>query len=541
MNDKILMDNGKILMKNGKLYKVSQTIMPIIEKTYEELVSLRNSSSLIPGQQYRIIDYITTTVQEDTRSAGHQFDIIVVADDEKTLNCKARAIQHKGDTYFANCDLSKWELWYDINNDTIKYEWADEVNGKGVIYRMIDEWKNDIPYDFKNIMTLIKACSAFYIGLGYGADEYVYMFNKKITEYSYHQWGTEYGIINPRQNIMINGVKHYKYLLSAQPSAWGTNIFYIREETLSTSSIMYNSNGDPISYGGNIVKNEVYGTFDKSVTQKVDIVAHGGVGAYICNNKIGVSENFSRIRVYYVCFSGQETAKNEFAFGVNRCLFVNSTSSNLFMREASKIFANGNFTSNTFLNYVTNAEFHKGAQNNFVAGDYAQNYAYDYFVYNYFSGSVNSNEFNGTTEYNSFSGEFIGNKLGGFSSNTGAGFEYNKMGYSYGNLFGNNFESNIFGENIIQCTFGNNVCGVLGGNTEKVLENYIENCIFENGVSYVKFFTTITANEENKMQNITFGLGLKGDSTTNRLSIMSTRNLTSSRTYVPAGSETTEV
>ena len=24
--------------------------------------------------------------------------------------------------------------------------------GKGVIYRMIDEWNNDVPYDFKNIM-----------------------------------------------------------------------------------------------------------------------------------------------------------------------------------------------------------------------------------------------------------------------------------------------------------------------------------------------------------------------------------------------------
>ena len=48
--------------------------------------------------------------------------------------------------------MEKWQIWYDVNNDTTKYEWADSTNGKGVIYRMIDEWGNDCPYDFKNIL-----------------------------------------------------------------------------------------------------------------------------------------------------------------------------------------------------------------------------------------------------------------------------------------------------------------------------------------------------------------------------------------------------
>jgi hypothetical protein len=55
---------------------------------------------LISGRQYRITDYVTTTVQVNTRSAGHQFDIIVTADDVNVLNENARAIQHKEDTYF---------------------------------------------------------------------------------------------------------------------------------------------------------------------------------------------------------------------------------------------------------------------------------------------------------------------------------------------------------------------------------------------------------------------------------------------------------
>ena len=122
-----------------------------VQITYAELKSLRDAGNLVPGQQYRITDYATTTVQENTISAGHQFDIIVTADSESTLNEVARAIQHTGNTYFNNCNLNAWQLWYCLDNDIDRFAWADSTNGKGVIYRMIDEWNNDVPYDFKNI------------------------------------------------------------------------------------------------------------------------------------------------------------------------------------------------------------------------------------------------------------------------------------------------------------------------------------------------------------------------------------------------------
>lgn len=218
--------------------------------TYTELKQLRDNSQLIPGMQYRITDYETFVASRekpmDTISAGHQFDIIVTADSESVLNEKARAIQHEGDTYFANSNLAAWEIWYCLDNDTDRFAWAkkplyydgdrdminvlitpsndyfiyirypeknkdgkyawttdvqllqdetfknvvdnvsvnlSEINiistdeekpgvgtaviafgnsdckivdvswteGKGVIYRMIDEFGNDCPYDFKNI------------------------------------------------------------------------------------------------------------------------------------------------------------------------------------------------------------------------------------------------------------------------------------------------------------------------------------------------------------------------------------------------------
>ena len=124
---------------------------PSMNITWSELKALRDAGSLIPGMQYRITDYTCTTVTGGTKSAGHRFDIIVVADDESTLNETARVIKHEGDEYFANNDLNAWQIWYCLDNDTSRFDWADGTNGKGVIYRMIDEFNNDVPYDFKNI------------------------------------------------------------------------------------------------------------------------------------------------------------------------------------------------------------------------------------------------------------------------------------------------------------------------------------------------------------------------------------------------------
>ena len=121
------------------------------EITYSDLKTLRDGTKLTPSRLYRITDYITTTVQSNTKSAGHHFDVIVLALSETELLEQAWVIHHEGDEYFTNNNLSAWKIWYCIDNDTNRFAWADATNGKGVIYRMIDEFNNDVPYDFKNI------------------------------------------------------------------------------------------------------------------------------------------------------------------------------------------------------------------------------------------------------------------------------------------------------------------------------------------------------------------------------------------------------
>ena len=148
--DRIRENSANIKKIEEKLDDISVDLLTQI--TYSSLKALRDSGSLVKGMWYRITDYVTTTVQSQTKSAGHPFDVIVLATSENELSHLARAIAHEGDTYFDGNDLGAWELWYDLDNDTTKYEWADATNGKGVIYRMIDEKRNDCPYDFKNVL-----------------------------------------------------------------------------------------------------------------------------------------------------------------------------------------------------------------------------------------------------------------------------------------------------------------------------------------------------------------------------------------------------
>lgn len=140
-----------IQLKSG----TSATVLTdtLINVTYADLVTLRNGGNLVKGQFYRITDFVTTVNPSltEVRSAGHAFDIIVQALDTDVLCEDAHAIQHAGDTYFQNSRLEAWQLKYSLDNDTTRFEWADSTNGKGVIWRMVDEHDNDVPYDFKNI------------------------------------------------------------------------------------------------------------------------------------------------------------------------------------------------------------------------------------------------------------------------------------------------------------------------------------------------------------------------------------------------------
>lgn len=121
-----------------------------VSTTWSNLVAVRNAGGLVTGCVYRITDYVCTTTQANTSAANHPFDILVTAEDWRTLNEQAKAVAKDNDNYFHN--ISAWQLWYCLDNDATRFSWANTDNGKGVIYRMIDGKGNDLPYDFKNIV-----------------------------------------------------------------------------------------------------------------------------------------------------------------------------------------------------------------------------------------------------------------------------------------------------------------------------------------------------------------------------------------------------
>ena len=123
--------------------------------TYEEFVDKIVNGELSAGRLYRITDYVTVVGGlDDVTSAGHPFDLIVLATGISTYSkeCWAAHAEREGTRYFDNCDLSKWKVWWDADPYS-KYEWVSNApDHKGVIYRLIDENNNDLPYDFKNIL-----------------------------------------------------------------------------------------------------------------------------------------------------------------------------------------------------------------------------------------------------------------------------------------------------------------------------------------------------------------------------------------------------
>jgi hypothetical protein len=204
----------------------------LINITYLELKSLRDDSQLTPGSFYRITDYVTTTTQLETKSANHPFDVIVLALSENTLSEDAKAILHEGDTYFTDSDLSVWELKYCLDNDKTRFEWADETNGKGVIYRMIDEKRNDCPYDFKNILFYNTVLTGDTTG-----DKYYYTFTyvvggipvdgttEKQVKKCYGNVMGEYYNMSGVLRLNNNVFRNYEFVLGCNSNKFGNNCY----------------------------------------------------------------------------------------------------------------------------------------------------------------------------------------------------------------------------------------------------------------------------------------------------------------------------
>lgn len=330
------------------------------EVTYSELTTLISNNNLVKNKKYRITDYVTTTTQTNTTSAGHQFDLIVTAVSDNQLDYKALAVIHDGDTYFSsnNADLSKWEIWYDINNDTTKYEWADTENGKGVIYRLIDEWGNDCAYDFKNI--LFTKTSVY---------SNVYTFDYNNADCSLNGNFCRHNIIKPN-GIVKQSLPFNVFLNTYSPSRCYNNVLdyhsndnifknYTTDNKFGTGftkntcnqSLVSNIFGDECHNNGigmNFSNNTIKDNFSYNSTGTN--FSDNNIDSYFLNNSVGTF--FSSNVIGYDCH--HNNIGNNFKFNIlnNNCMyntFVNDCTHNVLKTNCSYIQigrSNNNYSNN---------------------------------------------------------------------------------------------------------------------------------------------------------------------------------------------------
>ena len=386
----------------------------LVNTTWSFLKELRDNGKLIEGTQYRITDYNCTTTQTDTQSAGHQFDIIVTADSNNKLNEVARAIQHDGDTYFSKSKLEAWKIWYRLDNDITHFAWADATNGKGVIYRMIDEWNNDCPYDFKNIQfkryKITKANQSGLVGTYLGLkDSYIK------------------GI-----GVDANDSKMF-YTFSYLGKLQELNEY--EGNVLEDASII----GNTLTSDGD----SPYGVYNNSIKCVINYSINGNIINIKSAETIKVLNNIVFLTIYNIYDDYyQGCHSNSFENGCYSNSFGNDCSFNSFGNDCyDNLFADSNYynsfgsncKSNSLVNYCNHNSFGNYCSSNSFGNDCTDNSFGNDCTDNSFGSNCYSNSFGNYCSSNSFGNDCTDNSFGNYCT-------YNKLNAYYEN---NNFENGV--------------------------------------------------------------------------------------------------
>lgn len=330
--------------------------------TYTELKALRDNKQLVPGQQYRITDYvpvINNTLQNYIQSAGHQFDIIVTADDVDKLNENARAIQHINDTYFADCKLESWKIKYSLDNYPNKFQWANNTNGKGVIYKMIDEWGNECSYDFKNIKFLRST------------NYYVFTFNSnEDTDDSLNGnskcniiapwYNNDSNVLNLNNNTFGSGCINNIFMHNCRNNTFGSNCI---DNTLGNNCVgnTFGNNCRNNTFGSECIGNTLgrlcmYNTFLKLCANNIIEYesVHNKLGDVCTNNTFGNNSTYNTFGEFcqHNTF-GENADSNTFSNACDNITFgKNCVNNTLGVNCSHNNFTTNYDTSSNYLKYI---------------------------------------------------------------------------------------------------------------------------------------------------------------------------------------------
>lgn len=505
----------KLWYSNGTDIKyIGQIYHPCINVKYRELTTLRDNKQLNAGEQYRITDYVTTTSQDGTSSVSGKFDIIVTADDESTLNENARFCQHwynNGIEYtsdFKDCNLEAWEGKYCLDNDTNRFAWAGYDDAKGVIYYLKDEFGNEAPYDFKNILFTRKRVDEVY-GWNEDAETGVNMAfqNHQLTNNSY---GTNFynthvssdakdfytfSFYNNDDNILID-------LSCKQQSPCYENKIekYTKDGIQYLNGICIIDNAENIDGTDTIIRGNTFGTDNYNITCYGNVFSGNTFGNHVCDVMVGA-----------------KFANNTLGNNIQSMVFGNNITNNTFGSHIYNVAFGNNVDSNTFGSNILNNSFHDVVNNNVFGSDASYNTFYRNLTSNRFGSSLSHNIFSGTTQYNTFENRVTYNTFGDgiYLNHCGSEFYGNTFGNTISsscigdafksNTIGNTFTSNTIGENVYENTFGDGFQNnSIGNNAYKntfvsntrynKFGNDIHGNTFSSGVYYNSFGNLISSN-----------------------------------------------
>ena len=563
----------------------TSAVLSMVSITYAKMKELRDQSKLKAGQLYRITDYVTTTMQPNTQSAGHVFDVIVLATDANTLNENAKVIKHEGDTYFANSNLDAWEIKYDLDNVKTKYGWADETNGKGVIFYMKDELNNECPYDFKNIqfkrwaVTEVQNSKLDSENLKHLQD--IFVFNedgtKFTTRFGYKDSNCIYG---ETTHVVNSNDYNWYYTFSTikfenNMYAWAdiedasikANNFYNDEDGSGClgNSIKpyydnnvsdYNSNDiNGTQYLNNIVFNGFYASGEHGFAYHClnnsfgynslnntfgDNCINNTFGNFCDDNTFGSTcygntfgENCNSNTFVGYCFYntfGNTCDNNTFGhncfghtFGINCSgnTFANNCSDNTFGKGCGQNTFGTKCYGNTFGNYCNSNTFVSNCTKNIFGNDCSENI---------FGDGCDSNIFGNTCKSNTFGTGCYSNIFwnAGLRNTFGTGCYSNIFGnYGLDQTFGNNCYGNTFGNYCIKNTFGNYcIKNTFGNNVQHIefVKDYMDYNTIENGNTYITVTSDVTTSSVYHLRNITIAQGVNNTTTVKSISHKTANN-----------------
>ena len=450
-----------------------------VEIEYQDLVTLRNNGGLVPGTWYRITDYHTTVspLITDVRSADHQFDIIVRADDASHLNESGYAAHHEGDEYFAACKLEAWELQYRLDNEKWSRVAGTYIEDDGDGYHM------------KKLGTVEVGGETYIL---WDASEYTEDYGITRTVSEDDEVGTELNEYNPETGeILYDG--------------WSSSIaskLDVEGDGQGTILMLKDEYGNQCPYDFKSIQFKRWAVTDSQ--QGRDGLDGNYMGAlnYLPQN-ISIEDETDFVWAY--TFSSDATGSvDQVDFSLDGTHYVYGNVLEMAphaMNDLNNVVFYGEYNycnhldfdcyCNTFWNGCMYNTFGNGFYNNTFGNSCYKNSFGNNCYQNSFGNNCNTNSFGNYCNTNSFGNYFQNNTFGNSCQNNSLGNDCDR------NSFGNSCQNNSFGNSCFFNTFNNNCKGNLLGNNcqynsleENCSFNSLGNsCFFNSFGSYCRYLT----------------------------------------------------